>query len=300
MCIHRRLPFIHRRRLRRTGWGLALYQKGIIIDLKKGCGGPLKEVFDLEVEAIARTSISLRTKSDNGLLKDVNQIYIFTDNTSSIQAIWKANPKTNQRLHTIARRNFFRILDSNPLLSITFEWTPSHKGIVGNEKADSLAKEGCSQPPPPPLTPKSLSFVKLYWKRNHKLEWRDLWARTSVPRKSLFHVANNMPPSLKPLRRFRELNRQTFSRVFQVRTGHSHLGEYYRRFVPSEESSCPCSLHLQTRSHILLFCPLFILPRRALRDDKGELEIEALVGSPDGLDRLAEFLKLTNAFTKNN
>ena len=98
----------------------------------------------------------------------------------------------------------------------------------------------------------------------------------------------------------RELPRETFSRVFQCRTGHAHIGSYYRRFLAEENTECPCGdATIQTREHILRECTLHDTHRSLLLNDERELNIEELVGSEKGIDRLADFLEKSNAYTKH-
>src|SRR5258708_2690293 len=47
--------------------------------------------------------------------------------------------------------------------------------------------------------------------------------------------------------------RRSFSRLIHFKTGHAHTGEYYKRFVPSEEQGWA---QLPTRQNILFGCPL--------------------------------------------
>ena len=48
------------------------------------------------------------------------------------------------------------------------------------------------------------------------------------------------PPALKPPHHFFALSRHLYGLVTQCRTGHAFIGDYYRRFVPTEDSECPC------------------------------------------------------------
>jgi hypothetical protein len=98
----------------------------------------------------------------------------------------------------------------------------------------------------------------------------------------------------------RELSRETFSRVFQCRTGHAHIGSYYRRFIVEENTECPCGeAVIQTREHILRECTLHNIHRRLLLNKDGELNVDELLGSEKGINRLAEFLEETDAYTKH-
>lgn len=75
---------------------------------------------------------------------DFKDFLIITDSCSALQSL--ARCSSNCRGFTIA----YTILDSIRKLqaygkSVTLQWAPSHVGIVGNEKADQLAKEALSE-----------------------------------------------------------------------------------------------------------------------------------------------------------
>src|SRR5258708_37276165 len=88
-----------------------------------------------------------------------------------------------------------------------------------------------------------------------------------------------------------------FSHTLQCQTGHTHIGDYYRCFVPSEKQNCHCSEMLQTWSHILFECKThrhhchILGPRRTQ-------QIEVLLGSEKGIRRLARFLEVSKAYEK--
>ncbi|KAJ7708468.1 hypothetical protein B0H14DRAFT_3642837 [Mycena olivaceomarginata] len=64
----------------------------------------------------------------------------------------------------------------------------------------------------------------------------------------------------------------------EYRTGNGPIGEYYQQFVPSED--------YEGLRHTL---------RKASRD----LSLPEILGTPEGVEDLAEFLEKSGAFTKN-
>ena len=117
--------------------------------------------------------------------------------------------------------------------------------------------------------------------------------------RSQFHIADRIPPSTKPTERMRTLDRLTFSRIIQCRTGHAHIGEYYQRFVPSEDKNCQCRNTLQTREHVLFHCKAHKKHRHHLGTGR-KRSIEALLGSKRGIRRLARFIKASRAYDKHD
>ena len=68
------------------------------------------------------------------------------------------------------------------------------------------------------------------------------------------------------------------SRITQFATGHAYTGEYYKDFVKSNSTICPCSdsgLYppvFHSRDHVLKACPLFELHRVDLRTKAPRLD----------------------------
>ena len=114
--------------------------------------------------------------------------------------------------------------------------------------------------------------------------WRFWWTNTPNPPQSGYHPANRIPPSIQPTERFRRTDRKTFSRLVQCRTGHAHTGEYYKRFVPTEDPGCPCGATLQSREHILGY------GRHA--------QVGRLMGTVKAIRKRITFIKRSGAFDK--
>ncbi|KAG8938930.1 hypothetical protein FRC03_006796, partial [Tulasnella sp. 419] len=76
--------------------------------------------------------------------------------------------------------------------------------------------------------------------------------------------------------------------------------EYYNRHVPTEPIECPCGAPIQTRKHILQLCPRFDQHRHILEEASAELNLETLLGTQQGIMALADFIKATKAFTKQD
>jgi hypothetical protein len=129
--------------------------------------------------------------------------------------------------------------------------------------------------------------------------WRNDW--TALPHTNQAAIAlRHSPPSLRLSRSLRELDahRDVQSRIIQTITGHGHIGDYYARFVPSEPTSCPCGEPLQTRDHILTECELHNSSRHILHKACPNLSTSLILSTRKGLNALAHFLKVSEAFKK--
>ncbi|KAF8206201.1 hypothetical protein K438DRAFT_1714509 [Mycena galopus ATCC 62051] len=100
--------------------------------------------------------------------------------------------------------------------------------------------------------------------------------------------------------RFKELSgkREVFGRWIQCRTGHGFTGEFYNRFIFSEDVDCPCGEVFQTREHLLCECPQYEGQRHILREASRDLSLPDILGTKEGVAALAKFLEESGAFTK--
>lgn len=178
-------------------------------------------------------------------------------------------------------------------------WIPGHAKISGNERADSLAKEAATTLPPFDNTATSLYAYERHKSRSLLLEEWTLYWRSTLRANSLFSPADRLPPSLKPREHFCNSKRAVYGRLIQCRTGHAFIGEYYSSFVPTENPSCPCGEHIQTREHILTSCPAYEPYRNILRSASEDLIVTDILGTEKGIEALLEFLKETDAFKKS-
>lgn len=281
---------------RHTGAGAVIYRQGHTICELSRATGPCAVAYDAEMEAMAMASESARdlilAMPDKETIKHVR---FFCDNTGTIWRIFSAIPGKAHACSRRFRNATLQILDELPNVNIHVEWTPGHHGIKGNERADALAKLGGSLEPAYPGY-KSLAYVGARTKEAALQRWQHKWACGKRHRN--FIHADHFPPSFRPRDHFYTLSRKTFSRVTQCRTGHAHIGEYYARFVPTEDRACPCGVASQTREHVLRQCPLYADHRHLLGISPGDRSMSNLLGTDKGIIRLAKFIEATGAFAK--
>ena len=107
-----------------------------------GMGGG-HEAYDAELAALAYGLIHLHGRGDTG------QAYtVFTDSTAAMRRVVNdaPGPGREMAIHIIELAR--RIIDQGN--SISIRWTPAHRGVEGNERANQAARDAASLPPSEP------------------------------------------------------------------------------------------------------------------------------------------------------
>lgn len=141
-------------------------------------------------------------------------------------------------------------LDRDPNNTIDIDWSPGHKDIRGNERADELAKAAAEMWCANETT--TLTHAKRAAKDKALEKWTAQWRKTHPTGR--FGPADRNPPAWKPKPHFMGTKREVYGRLVQCRTGHAFIGEYYAKFVPLERVNCQCGDAFQTREHLLREC----------------------------------------------
>jgi len=99
--------------------------------------GPYIEIYDAEATAInaaLKAAIAYTTEHN------ITYIHIFADNQAAVQTTFDVVPGSSQHVNLHTRSLIVSFLESSNQHRIEIAWTPGHKKIVGNERADALAK----------------------------------------------------------------------------------------------------------------------------------------------------------------
>ena len=133
-------------------------------------------------------------------------------------------------------------------VNVTLQWIPSHCGLDGNERADTLAKRGaaCEQF----NRPVSQNTAKQIIKANIKEEWMNRWAMGKTGRA----VFQQMPRP-NPKDAINILGRQDQVMIFRLRTQHIVLNAHLNRIQPEIAPLCTlCDHPYETVKHFLFEC----------------------------------------------
>lgn len=137
----------------------------------------------------------------------------------------------------------------------TLVWVPGHEGIVGNEKADELARLGSSTRPigPEPFLPVPRSFIRKQYSINTKAAIQAAWNRADYRQSKLLVTGANAANS----RYLLSLHRRPLKIIVSFLTGHgdfkSHLVKL--NLVHESDRQCICGLDEESAYHLLCECP---------------------------------------------
>ena len=130
---------------------------------------------------------------------------------------------------------------------VAIQWIPSHCGILGNEKADMLARRGATQKQPPGKPPLSLQEVKAHLKGVASNKVKDDWEEKKKD-KDWAHLIH---PRDKKRRGVPSLSRSTEVASFRLNTGHDLLAPHLHRINLRDSAICTlCKKEDQDRPHL--------------------------------------------------
>ena len=183
------------------------------------------------------------------ILKNITKksIHIFTDSLSNLLSISKDNTSPD----TISiQAKIKEITNKGQVLKL--HWVPGHKGIPGNEAADTAAKEATKISAPPQEQPHSLTQAKATIKKGMKQEWQRLWTNSTKGR----HLFNEMPiiGSQDCWNLLASVSKRDGALISQLLSGHIPLNAHLHRINISESPLCPHCDTDETPHHFIFNC----------------------------------------------
>ena len=224
---------------------------GVYIPDPIGNGPPIEKsyhigehstVFQAETFAVQQAAKLLR---DNGTKNKT--IIINCDSQAAIRAVdstlikSKTTQKARDELHELGK-------DNNVLL----RWIPAHKGFLGNEKADELAKRGSGDNEAQDVT---LPVPRTAWRN----------ALRQRSHRKMRDRLKDMPPHFRTVWRpshtksLSNLGKNKLRAATQYLTGHCELNYHLNKYRPQNISKiCPhCSMEEETMNHFIGQCPMW-------------------------------------------
>ena len=218
------------------------YPDGTTDEVSEACG-EICSNYEAENFAIQRAIQRLDQKFGDSPASTSN-VVIFTDSKSILQAM-ETNDLDEETLQTLIIAENFKTTHS---VNLKMQWIPGHTDLLGNERADKLAKQGSSKPQPPKPVP--LKTTKNIIKQEYKQNWTDKWSKGMTGRKVYEHLK-----APKPKDDMARLKRKDQTAIFRLRTGHVPFNFHRNRFNPEVPPLCPlCDSPYETVEHVLLEC----------------------------------------------
>lgn len=232
-------------------------------------------IYTAELNAIS-TAVEVGGNCDKKL------IMICSDSLSSIQALMKIYSR-DQTVMKIQEKIF-----QFPNKEFVFIWVPSHKGILGNEKADILANEALliedENVTDIPITIKDLkNRIKTY----HREKIFENWQKIEPTKNKLRKIKS----SVGPVKNLKMLKRSEAMKITRLRLGHTRLT--HGHFMAKEDPrKCKCDETL-TVEHIFNDCPM-------MRTARKKFKIESIhslgIDKEENYRNIVRFLKKTKLY----
>ncbi|KAL0809899.1 hypothetical protein ABMA28_011376 [Loxostege sticticalis] len=189
-------------------------------------------------------------KATGGILKGREKSYgLYSDSMAALETV--VNHSSLHPLAVESRENLRKAFIQGKDVSLF--WIKAHAGLLGNERADDLAKEaalGLKRKPDYDRCP--VSFAKRTIRYRSIVEWSDRYAKgeTAATTKLFFPDAGDAFRLIKKIK--------PAGLLTQILTGHGGFSQYLHRFKCGESPSCDCDPAMeQTVPHLLVHCPVY-------------------------------------------
>ena len=234
----------------------------------------LASVFTAELVAIKMALVKIRQVIDR-------TVTLYSDSYSALQALmaFKSENKLVQEIQELIYE-----LDQRRVVVI-FCWIPSHVGIMGNERADKLAKAALElEKEGQPRV--FFSDFKSFLKEKVFSSWKDRWKDMVDDRWTQLRGVQDI---IKPRKWGDKLTRGQEVKITRLRIGHTKFARdfYYKDGIQPECIECGEFLTVQ---HVLLECGNFYRERNEYFKDR-VISLSNLLNNPENFRPVLEFFK---------
>lgn len=222
--------------------GVGVYHPQYKINIEKKCP-PLSSVFTGEC-------IGIREAIKYSKLCKLKKVIILSDSLSALKSII-ANPfKVNNPVILEIKSLLFEY--AKDVGQIRLAWVPSHCGIPGNEKADSLAKDAVMNGDYDTfrLYPTDIANAPKLSLHN---SWNDTWNENHPNR--FYNIQPHIPK--KPWYYKIFTSKLTTSTICRMRIGFCSSPVFLNKIKIRDTSLCECGIEDGTLDHIFFSCPLY-------------------------------------------
>ena len=251
--------------------------------------GKRASVYQAEMTAIMTTVTKLLRKK--GRIRG-RKISIFCDNQACIKAL--TSPRTRSKLTMECTDQLNTLGEEN---DVTLVWVPGHRGIEGNEKADTLAKEASMTTftGAEPALPIAVDDLKARVGEKMRALHAHIWRTRQDCRQTRETTPN--PARGKKVKEFFLLSRKDMRLAVGIKTGHCCLNRHLSVMKVVDSALCPkCRSEEETPIHHCGRCPRYAI-KRIKHFGRAELDIEDMNRIP--ASRLVAYLKDTGRLEEN-
>jgi ribonuclease HI len=231
----------------KTGAGYCIMVENKVVEKKAIPLGKYPTVFQAELMAIFSAAEALLKYVQYG------NVTILSDSQAALRALDKEMVSSKLVLATMQKLD--ELAGANDTCQVELAWVKARSGQLGNDMADTLAKEGSKMTPweEEPIIPVSKSQLTEAINAAVNKKWNRRWHYTSNARQSrLLWPEVNEQKSLQ----LAQAERQDYGEVVRLITGHNYLNRH--AFLLGETKTAECRLCLEaeeTSEHVLCECP---------------------------------------------
>ena len=183
------------------------------------------------------------------------------------------------------------IMSRNPQ-KFTIEWIPSHQNINGNEKADTLAKQACSNKTSAWIKPSTKEIkdkISNYYKNKRQVRWR----KTNA---ALYKYSPTIKLHSSLSLKCQEQIALTILRMNMCIETHGHY------FKGNPAPTCESCNTRVTINHLLIDCPLYNKQREPVTEECNikcvPFTMQSILSDDFAADIIVNFLKTTELINK--
>ena len=233
----------------RVGWGFHIKitnetSNDIIVE---GFGRLNDEasVFQAEVMAIIKAVTRIRELAPQA------EWDFYCDNQGAVKTL--DNPEVNTELVAECSRALSELGET---ANVTLHWIKAHVGYPGNERADTLAKNGTRvKDELMERIPIPRSYLKFILEQTLLEKWNKTWSHYPGLRQTKLWFPEIQAHKSEKLMK---LEREEFGKVLQVITGHNYLRYHQNKWDPKIAPECRfCGFKREDAHHIIQDCPTF-------------------------------------------
>lgn len=291
-----------------TGAAAVVTQDGREVSVASHTLGPLTHYTTFDAEAVglllAANEILSRNLQGN--------IDIYMDNQSVIQRMESGKKGTGQYILAYAEEALVlskeRATASESPLNMKLQWISAHDDVVGNERADTLAKEAATGKEKPakhtpfmfrefPKLPFSKAAARELARKRIPTQWEAGWKK-SICKPKMDRIDPGMKVG-KYLNLVGDWKKNRTSTITQLRTGHVPLNYHLHRIKKADSPFCPhCNDKEETIHHYLIECPAYDAERMQMQAacKNYDLPMKILLSTVEGMKATITFVQRTKRF----